>query len=82
MIGLRARTEAGVGQLSAFAQCVGYLLAVPGPILVGLLYQSTGGWKVPIAFVAALLIPQTISGILAGRNRTIEDENDLSTPRP
>jgi MFS transporter, CP family, cyanate transporter len=82
MIGLRARTEAGVGQLSAFAQCVGYLLAVPGPILVGLLYQSTGGWKVPIAFVAALLVPQTISGIFAGRNRTIEDEIDLSNPRP
>jgi hypothetical protein len=35
---------------------------------------------VPIAFVAALLVPQTISGIFAGRDRTIEDEIDLSPP--
>jgi CP family cyanate transporter-like MFS transporter len=82
MIALRARTEGGVVQLSAFAQCVGYLLSVPGPILMGVLYQFTGGWTVPIAFMAALLIPQTISGILAGRNRIIEDEIDLSTMRP
>jgi CP family cyanate transporter-like MFS transporter len=79
MIALRARTEDGVTQLSAFAQCVGYLLAVPGPTVVGLLHQYTGGWTAPIAFMAALLIPQTISGVLAGRNRTIEDELDFTT---
>jgi CP family cyanate transporter-like MFS transporter len=82
MIGLRARTEAGVAHLSAFAQCVGYLLSVPGPILVGLLHQYTRGWTLPIAVMAALLIPQSISGVLAGRNRTIEDEIDLSGTRP
>ena len=82
MIALRARTEDGVVQLSAFAQCVGYLLSVPGPILVGVLHQYTGGWTVLIAFMAALLIPQTISGLLAGRDRVIEDEIDLSMPRP
>ena len=52
MINLRARTEGGVLQLSAFAQCVGYLLAVPGPLLVGILHQYTGGWTAPIAFMA------------------------------
>jgi CP family cyanate transporter-like MFS transporter len=82
MIPLRARTEGGVVQLSAFAQCVGYLLAVPGPILVGFLHQYTGGWIVPIAVMASLLIPQTISGIFAGRNHTVEDDIDLSAPRP
>jgi CP family cyanate transporter-like MFS transporter len=82
MIALRARSDDGVLQLSAFAQCVGYLLAVPGPILVGVLHQITGGWTVPIAFMAALLVPQTISGLLAGRNRVIEDEIDVSTAGP
>jgi len=76
MIALRARTETGVVQLSAFAQCVGYLLSVPGPLLVGVLHQYTGGWTVPIAFMAALVIPQSISGVLAGRDRVIEDEID------
>jgi CP family cyanate transporter-like MFS transporter len=74
LIGMRARTGPGVVQLSAFAQCFGYLLSVPGPILVGVLYQHTGGWKVPIAFMAAMLVPQTIAGVLAGRNRSVEDE--------
>lgn len=82
MIALRARTEGGVVQLSAFAQCVGYMLSAPGPILAGVLHQYTVGWTVPIAFMAVMLIPQTISGLLAGRNRTIEDEIDLSTTRP
>jgi CP family cyanate transporter-like MFS transporter len=82
MIALRARSDDGVLQLSAFAQCVGYLLAVPGPILVGVLHQLTGGWTVPIAFMTALLVPQTIIGVLAGRNRVIEDEIDISTAGP
>jgi CP family cyanate transporter-like MFS transporter len=82
MIALRARSDDGVLQLSAFAQCVGYLLAVPGPILVGVLHQLTRGWTVPIAFMSALLVPQTISGVLAGRNRVIEDEIDISAAGP
>lgn len=74
MIGMRARSDHGVVRLSAFAQCTGYLLSIPGPVLVGALYQHGGGWTVPIAFMAALLVPQTVAGILAGRNRQVEDE--------
>ncbi|MFE0461731.1 CynX/NimT family MFS transporter [Kitasatospora sp. NPDC058965] len=74
MIGLRARTSGGVAQLSAFVQGVGYLLSIPGPILVGSLYQSTGGWLLPLAFMAALLVPQVLIGLRAARNRHIEDE--------
>lgn len=44
MVGMRARTGAGVAQLSAFAQSTGYLISIPGPLLVGVLYQSSGGW--------------------------------------
>ncbi|UZI32064.1 CynX/NimT family MFS transporter [Streptomyces sp. VB1] len=74
MIGLRARSGAGVVRLSAFAQSTGYLLSIPGPLLVGVLYQHSGGWGLPIALMAGLLIPQMVAGILAGRDRTIEDE--------
>ncbi len=74
MIGLRARTSGGVAQLSAFAQGVGYLISIPGPILIGVLYQQTGGWKLPIGFLAALLVPQLVIGLRAARNRYIEDE--------
>ncbi|MEU6983360.1 MFS transporter [Streptomyces sp. NPDC046324] len=74
MIGLRSRTGAGVVRLSAFAQSVGYLISIPGPLLVGVLYQHSGGWGLPIALMAGLMIPQMIVGILAGRARTVEDE--------
>jgi CP family cyanate transporter-like MFS transporter len=47
---------------------------VPGPILVGALYQSSGGWGLPIGLMTALLVPQTVAGVVAGRNRFVEDE--------
>lgn len=74
MIGMRARSSAGVVRLSAFAQSVGYLISIPGPLLVGVLYQHTGGWDLPIILMAGLLIPQIAAGVLAGRDRTVEDE--------
>lgn len=74
MVGMRARTGAGVAQLSAFAQSTGYLISIPGPLLVGVLYQHSGGWGLPIALMTALMVPQMAVGVLAGRNRTVEDE--------
>ncbi|MGX1547651.1 CynX/NimT family MFS transporter [Streptomyces adustus] len=74
MVGMRARTGVGVAQLSAFAQSTGYLISIPGPLLVGVLYQHSGGWGLPIALMAALMIPQMAVGVLAGRDRTVEDE--------
>ncbi|MDT0265206.1 MFS transporter [Streptomyces sp. DSM 44915] len=73
MIGLRARTGAGVIRLSAFAQSVGYLISVPGPLLVGALNGATGGWSAPLALMLALLLAQVCCGVLAGRNRCVED---------
>ncbi|MFJ2235252.1 CynX/NimT family MFS transporter [Streptomyces sp. NPDC087859] len=74
MVGMRARTGAGVAQLSAFAQSTGYLISIPGPLLVGVLYQHSGGWGLPIALMAALMVPQMAVGVLAGRDRTVEEE--------
>ncbi|MFE7763436.1 CynX/NimT family MFS transporter [Streptomyces sp. NPDC057438] len=74
MVGMRARTGAGVAQLSAFAQSTGYLISIPGPLLVGVLYQHSGGWGLPLALMAALVIPQMAAGVLAGRDRVVEDE--------
>jgi MFS transporter, CP family, cyanate transporter len=74
MVGMRARTGAGVAQLSAFAQSTGYLISIPGPLLVGVLYQHSGGWGLPIALMVALMIPQMAVGVLAGRDRIVEDE--------
>ncbi|WP_340381703.1 MFS transporter [Streptomyces sp. SS7] len=74
MVGMRARTGAGVAQLSAFAQSTGYLISIPGPLLVGVLYQHSGGWALPLGLMAALMLPQMAVGVLAGRPGTVEDE--------
>ncbi|MFF5443076.1 CynX/NimT family MFS transporter [Streptomyces achromogenes] len=74
MVGMRARSGPGVAQLSAFAQSTGYLISIPGLLLVGVLYQQSGGWGLPIALMAALMVPQMVVGFIAGRDRTVEDE--------
>ncbi|WP_255657647.1 MFS transporter [Actinoplanes sp. L3-i22] len=71
MIALRGRTPATVVRLSAFAQGVGYLIAIPGPILIGALHDATGGWKAPLAIMICLMVPQIIAGFFAGRDRQI-----------
>jgi len=71
MIALRGRTPATVVRLSAFAQSVGYLLAIPGPILVGVLHDHTNGWRLPLALMVLLMIPQIAAGMAAGRDRQV-----------
>jgi CP family cyanate transporter-like MFS transporter len=71
MIALRGRTPATVVRLSAFAQSVGYLIAIPGPILIGVLHDHTGGWRVPLAVMVMIMIPQIAAGIAAGRDRHV-----------
>ncbi|WP_433296106.1 MFS transporter [Actinoplanes sp. CA-030573] len=71
MIGLRGSSPATVVRLSAFAQGVGYLLAIPGPILIGVLHDHTDGWRVPLALMVGLMIPQIIAGVAAGRDRQV-----------
>jgi MFS transporter, CP family, cyanate transporter len=71
MIGLRGSTPATVVRLSAFAQGVGYLIAIPGPTLIGLLHDHTHGWRAPLALMVALIVPQIIAGYQAGRDRVV-----------
>lgn len=73
MIGMRSRSSAGVVKLSAFSQSTGYLISIPGPLLVGALHDVSGGWNVPLVLMAALMVGQMAVGLLAGRDRVIED---------
>src|SRR5690606_10863718 len=79
MIGLRTRTKGGTAALSGSAQSVGYLLAAPGPLVMGIVYARTGGWDVPLLLLIALCVPQILAGRVAARATHLEDE--LSPPR-
>jgi CP family cyanate transporter-like MFS transporter len=71
MIGLRGRDGTTVVRLSAFAQSAGYLLSIPGPVLVGVLYDHTGGWSAPLMLMMLIMSAQMVAGHLAGRDREV-----------
>ncbi|MBU7599736.1 MFS transporter [Streptomyces sp. P38-E01] len=73
MIGMRSRTGVGVAKLSAFVQSTGYLIAIPGPLLVGVLHDASGSWNPPLLMMCGLLVVQLAVGVLAGRHRFVED---------
>ncbi|MCG5214552.1 CynX/NimT family MFS transporter [Streptosporangium sp. KLBMP 9127] len=67
IIALRAPDPASVTALSAVAQTFGYAFAALGPLLIGLLRQTSGGWGVPLAVGLGICGLQTGFGFLAGR---------------
>ena len=70
---LRTRRVADTARVSAMAQSIGYTLCAVGPLLVGVLHDATGSWTVPLVLLLALLVPQLVTGALAGRDRTIQE---------
>lgn len=74
LIVLRSRTSAGTAALSAFTQSAGYLIAAIGPFGVGVLYELTGGWTVPLSALIALTVPQLVVGLMVARPSYIEDQ--------
>jgi CP family cyanate transporter-like MFS transporter len=62
LINLRTRTSAGATSLSGFVQGAGYTVAVPGPVLVGVLYERTGGWT---AVFLALIVTAVVLAVVA-----------------
>lgn len=67
IITLRAPDPVSVTALSAVAQSVGYTLAALGPLLIGVLYQLSGGWTLPLLAGLGACGLQLAAGFLAGR---------------
>jgi len=70
---LRTRRVADTARVSAMAQSIGYTLCAVGPLLVGVLHDATDSWTVPLVLLLALLVPQLVTGALAGRDRTVQE---------
>lgn len=81
MLALRTRTAEATAALSAFGQSVGYLIAGMGPLLVGMLYQATGGWTLPYVLMLAVVAVQLFTGWYAGGDRYLEDEYGMRSLR-
>jgi MFS transporter, CP family, cyanate transporter len=74
LIGLRSRTSPGTAALSGFTQSVGYLIAALGPFGMGVLYEATGGWTVPLSALLVLVLAQLAAGLTVARPAYIEDQ--------
>jgi CP family cyanate transporter-like MFS transporter len=57
--------------LSTMVQGFGYLLASLGPIGSGAINAASGSWTIPLVVLGALLVPQSIAGVLASRDRQV-----------
>jgi CP family cyanate transporter-like MFS transporter len=79
LVNLRSRTTQGSAALSGFAQGVGYTLAGLGPLVVAVLHESSGGWRLPLLFLAGTLAVQVTGAVVVCRPRMVED--DLSLPQ-
>ena len=74
LIGLRAKTPEGTAALSAFTQSAGYLLAIAGPFLVGVVHDATGGWTLPLAMILLLALPLFPLAAYVTRPLSVEDQ--------
>ncbi len=81
-IGLRTKNAGDTAALSGMAQCVGYLMAAAGPLLLGQLHDWTGGWTAPLLITAAISVAGAFTGMLAGRNVQLEPAEPSSRTSP
>ncbi|HSP60180.1 MAG TPA: MFS transporter [Ornithinimicrobium sp.] len=72
LIVLRGRDEHVVRALNAMAQLVGYTIGAAGPIAVGWLAQTTGGWVAPGLLLVGLAVSLGTSSLVAGRDVVVE----------
>ena len=70
----RAPDTRHAAQLSSMAQSYGYLLAATGPFALGALHDLTASWTIPLLLLAALLLPQALTGLTAAQNRQIDPQ--------
>ncbi len=71
LIVLRGGSLATTEGLSTLSQSVGYMLAAIFPLAVGALHGATGSWTAPLILLLALLVPQLVFGLAAGRTREL-----------
>jgi CP family cyanate transporter-like MFS transporter len=72
LIVLRSPTPLVAARLGGVAQCLGYLLAALGPLVLGALHDLTDGWAWPLAVLLVALVPMTWSGWGAARDAVLD----------
>lgn len=68
---LRTQNTSEAADLSGMSQSMGYLVAACGPPLFGALFSLTGGWSVPLLFMAATTLALLFTGLYSAKDRQV-----------
>src|SRR5699024_1393889 len=71
LLRMRAKKARQAGKLSGMAQLIGYVFAAVAPIFIGLLFDLTHNWIVPLIALVLVSILLTIAGFGAGKNKHV-----------
>src|SRR3954454_20972599 len=82
LIVLRSPSPLVAARLGGVAQCLGYLLAALGPLLLGALHDLTDGWTWPIALLLVALAPMTWFGWGAARDAVLSEGSPATARTP
>jgi CP family cyanate transporter-like MFS transporter len=80
LMGLRARTPETTAALSTYVQGWGYLISIPGPLLVGVLLGGTGSYAGMFVLVLAGVAVLAGTGWMMTRDRYVDDEVNRFVP--
>ncbi len=68
---LRTSSTETATELSGMAQSIGYLLAACGPAIIGLVFDISHTWTLPLIILLVVLLFKCITGLGAARPQTI-----------
>lgn len=71
LIGLRSADAATARSLSGMSQTVGYCIGAAGPVLMGALFEVTGGWDAALLAMVPVALLMSMAGLWAGRDVVI-----------
>lgn len=71
LLAVRATDAGTAARLSGMAQGMGYTLAAFGPLLVGVLHDAFGDWRMAGLFLGLVGLVATACGLAAGRDRYV-----------
>lgn len=77
MFGWKSANDAETARLSGMAQTVGYGIAFFGPFMMGVLYEWSGGFAVPMMALEAMMVVQCVMAYLATSGKPLYVLDDM-----
>ena len=78
LIAVRSHDADTAASLSSMAQAGGYLLAAPGPWLIGWISAAMGNWTLAYGVIALMAVGTSFFGYWSGRSGTLSLNNSQS----